>query len=75
MKANKEKVIKYLHMAQGQLKGIERMIENDEYCIDISNQLMASTALLKKPAIVPFSRPKFESIFLQITQILSLTAL
>ena len=48
MKANKEKVIKYLHMAQGQLKGIERMIENDEYCIDISNQLMASTALLKK---------------------------
>lgn len=48
MKANKKKVISFLHMAQGQLKGIENMIENEEYCIDISNQLMASIALLKK---------------------------
>ena len=48
MKANKKKIISYLHMAQGQLRGIENMIENEEYCIDISNQLMASIALLKK---------------------------
>ena len=48
MKADKTKIVKYLHMAQGQLKGIEKMIENNEYCIDISNQIMASTALLKK---------------------------
>lgn len=48
MMADKKKMIGYLHMAQGQLKGIEKMIDNDEYCIDISNQLMASIALLKK---------------------------
>lgn len=48
MKANKKKIISYLHMVQGQLKGIENMIENEAYCIDISNQLMASIALLKK---------------------------
>lgn len=48
MKANKKKITSYLHMAQGQLRGIENMIENEEYCIDISNQLMASIALLKK---------------------------
>lgn len=48
MKANKDKIIKYLHMVQGQLKGIEKMIENNEYCIDISNQVMASSALLNK---------------------------
>ena len=48
MKADKMKMKKYLHMAQGQLKGIENMMDNDEYCIDISNQLMASIAILKK---------------------------
>lgn len=48
MKADKKKVVKYLHMAQGQLTGIEKMINNDEYCINISNQLMASIAILKK---------------------------
>ena len=48
MKANKDKIIKYLHMVQGQLKGIEKMIENNDYCIEISNQVMASTALLNK---------------------------
>ena len=48
MKADKNKMKKYLHMAQGQLKGIETKMDNDEYCIDISNQLMASIAILKK---------------------------
>lgn len=48
MKADKVKMKKYLHMAQGQLKGIENMMDNDEYCIDISNQIMASIAILKK---------------------------
>lgn len=48
MKADKSKLKKYLHMAQGQLKGIENMMDNNAYCIDISNQLMASIAILKK---------------------------
>jgi DNA-binding FrmR family transcriptional regulator len=48
MKADKNKLKKFLHMVQGQLKGIENMMDNDEYCINISNQLMASIAILKK---------------------------
>lgn len=34
--------------ARGQLDGILKMIEEDRYCIDISNQLMATTAVLRK---------------------------
>jgi DNA-binding FrmR family transcriptional regulator len=44
--ANKDALIKRLHRIQGQVRGIERMIEDDRYCIDILTQLAAvSTAL------------------------------
>ena len=39
---------KYLTIARGQLDGIIKMIDEDRYCLDISDQLMASRALLKK---------------------------
>lgn len=48
MKADKQKVLKLLHTVQGQLNGIEKMINNDDYCMNISNQLLASVAILKK---------------------------
>jgi DNA-binding FrmR family transcriptional regulator len=48
MQANKDKVIRNLHLVQGQLKGIEKMIEENQYCVDISNQLLSSIGLLKK---------------------------
>ncbi|MDD6301975.1 MAG: metal-sensing transcriptional repressor [Bacillales bacterium] len=48
MKADKQKVLKLLHTVQGQLNGIEKMINNDDYCMNISNQLLASIAILKK---------------------------
>ncbi len=41
-----------LQIAKGQLNGIEKMIDDGEYCIDISNQLLASIALLKKANVV-----------------------
>lgn len=47
MKADKASVTKKLKIARGQLDGILRMIEEDRYCVDISNQLMATQALLK----------------------------
>ncbi len=34
--------------AEGHLKGIERMIREDAYCIDISKQLLAVIGILKK---------------------------
>ncbi len=43
-----KKALKFVRMAHGQLKHIEKMIENQEYCIDISNQLLAVISLIKK---------------------------
>lgn len=37
-----------LKTAKGQIEGIIKMIEDERYCIDISHQIMASSALLKK---------------------------
>lgn len=39
---------KYLTIARGQLDGIIKMIDEDRYCLDVSDQLMATRALLKK---------------------------
>ena len=48
MNAEKKKALQCLKTAKGQIEGIIRMIEDERYCIDISNQVMASQALLKK---------------------------
>ncbi|MCE5219959.1 MAG: metal-sensing transcriptional repressor [Clostridium sp.] len=47
MKAEKEKVIRLLKTARGQLDGLLKMVDDDRYCIDISNQLMATIAILR----------------------------
>lgn len=47
MVADKEKVLRQLKTARGQLDGLVKMVEEDRYCIDISNQLMASQAILR----------------------------
>ena len=43
-----KQVKKYLSIAKGQLEGIIKMVEEDRYCLDVSDQLMATRALLKK---------------------------
>lgn len=48
MQADKDKVTRLLKTARGQLDGLLKMVEDDRYCIDISNQLMATQAILKK---------------------------
>ena len=45
MKANRKEVERLLKTARGQIDGVLKMIEEDRYCIDISNQLMASQAV------------------------------
>lgn len=47
MKADQEKVLRLLKTARGQLDGLMKMVEEDRYCIDISNQLMATQAILR----------------------------
>lgn len=48
MNIEKQNAIKILKIAKGQIEGTIKMIEDDRYCIDISNQIMASQSLLKK---------------------------
>lgn len=47
MKAKKNNITHKIKIAQGQLAGILQMIEDDRYCVDISNQLLAVQAILK----------------------------
>ena len=47
MHANKDKTIRKLKTVGGQIDGLIKMIEEDRYCIDISNQVMASISILK----------------------------
>ena len=48
MRADHEAVKQLLKTARGQIDGIIRMIDEDRYCIDVANQLMATQALLSK---------------------------
>lgn len=48
MKTEKDKVIRLLKTAKGQIEGVLKMIDDDRYCIDISNQVMATEAILRK---------------------------
>ena len=42
----KDALVKRLHRIEGQVRGIERMVEDERYCIDILTQIAAvSTAL------------------------------
>lgn len=46
MKADKTDITRMLKTARGQIDGILKMVEEDRYCIDISNQLMAVEAAI-----------------------------
>ena len=48
MRADKNKITSLLKTARGQIEGILNMVENDRYCIDISNQLLATESILRK---------------------------
>ena len=48
MQADKERISSLLKTARGQIDGILRMVEEDRYCIDIANQLMATQAILRR---------------------------
>ena len=48
MKAEAQAIVPILKTARGQLDAVLRMIEEDKYCLDISQQLMACEALVKK---------------------------
>ena len=43
-----EGVLNLLNIAKGHINGIEKMILEDKYCIDISKQILAVISILKK---------------------------
>lgn len=43
-----EKIIRRLKTAEGHLRGIQRMVEEDAYCIDVIRQIQAVQAALSK---------------------------
>lgn len=43
-----KKLINLLKTSKGQIKGIIKMVEDDRYCVDISKQLLAVQALIRK---------------------------
>ena len=48
MMADKVVVSRLLKTARGQIDGILKMVEDDRYCIDISNQIMAAESILAR---------------------------
>ena len=48
MQADKKKIERLLKTAKGQIDGILRMVEEDRYCMDISAQVMATDAIIRK---------------------------
>jgi len=50
--AEKEQVRKRLRRVEGQVRGIQRMVEDDRYCIDILAQVSAATSALQSVALL-----------------------
>jgi len=48
--ADKESLIKRMHRIEGQVRGIEKMITEDRYCIDILTQIAAVDTALEAVA-------------------------
>ena len=40
-----------LRKIEGQVRGLQRMIENDDYCIDVITQIGSATSALKSVAV------------------------
>jgi DNA-binding FrmR family transcriptional regulator len=47
-----QKALNVLKTARGQIDAVIRMIEEDRYCVDVSKQVLATSALLKKANLV-----------------------
>lgn len=48
---DKEAVLKRLRRIEGQVRGLERMVDEDTYCIDVLTQISAVTRALESVAL------------------------
>ncbi|MFD9412600.1 transcriptional regulator [Streptomyces agglomeratus] len=49
--ANKDDVLKRLRRIEGQVRGLQRLVEEDTYCIDVLTQVSATTKALQSFAL------------------------
>jgi DNA-binding FrmR family transcriptional regulator len=49
--ASKEELIARLRKIEGQVRGVQRMVEEDRYCIDVVTQISAIEGALEKVAL------------------------
>ena len=49
--ATKDQLLNRMKRIEGQVRGVEGMIENDRYCIDVLTQISAVQAALDKVAL------------------------
>lgn len=49
--ADKEALLKRLRRAEGQVRGVARMVDDEAYCIDILTQVSAATKALETVAL------------------------
>lgn len=48
---DKDALLRRLRRIEGQIRGLQRMVEDDEYCVDILTQISASTKGLQAVAL------------------------
>ena len=48
---SKQDILQRLRRVEGQVRGIQGMVESDQYCIDILTQITAASNALKKVAV------------------------
>jgi CsoR family transcriptional regulator, copper-sensing transcriptional repressor len=48
---NKDAVLKRLRRIEGQVRGLQRMVEDEKYCIDVLTQVSAATKALESVAL------------------------
>ncbi len=48
---NKDDYLKRLRRIEGQIRGLQRMVEQEQYCIDILTQVSAATKALRSVAL------------------------
>jgi DNA-binding FrmR family transcriptional regulator len=47
---DKDALVKRLHRIEGQVRGVEKMVEDDHYCIDVLTQIAAVNTALESLA-------------------------
>lgn len=49
---NKDDHLKRLRRIEGQVRGVERMVENDQYCVDVLTQMSSIISALRATGLL-----------------------